>query len=484
MNRRWMALLMTGSLLTGAGGTYAGMTYFNKTDTAAKLKQAVSPKEQAAASEANTDNLEKVEQAYDLILNRYVEKVDRNQLVEGAIQGMLSVLKDPYSVYMDKDTAKQFTQTLESSFEGIGAEVGMVDGKIVIVSPFKNSPAEKAGIKPNDQILKVNGKSVEGLDLNKATLKIRGKKGTTVELEIARKGLREPLSIDVKRDEIPLETVHSSIKKQDGKKIGYIEITSFSEDTAADFKKDLKALENDRIKGLVLDVRGNPGGLLDSVGEILKELVPKDKPYVQIEQRSGEKQRFFSTLSKKKDYPVLVLVNKGSASASEILAGSLQEADGYKLVGETTFGKGTVQQAIPMGDGSNIKLTLAKWLTPDGNWIHKKGIKPDVAIKQPAIFDTHPIQVDKPMVEDMNNEQVKNAQEILDGLGFEPGRKDGYFSKETKVAVKGFQQEHNLPSTGKIDEKTAAKLEEEAVQEMKKEKNDLQLKMALKLIAK
>ena len=181
---------------------------------------------------------------------------------------------------------------------------------------------------------------------------------------------------------------------------------------------------------------------------------------------------------------MLVLVNKGSASASEILAGSLQEADGYKLVGETTFGKGTVQQAIPMGDGSNIKLTLAKWLTPDGNWIHKKGIKPDIAIQQPAIFDTHPIQVDKPLAEDMNNEQVKNAQEILDGLGFEPGRKDGYFSEETKVAVKGFQQEHNLPANGKIDEKTAAKLEEAAVKEMKKEKNDLQLKMALKLISK
>ena len=293
MNRRWMALLMTGSLLTGAGGTYAGMTYFNKTEAAAKLEQAVSPKEKAAASEANTDNLVKVEQAYELISSRYVEKVDHDQLVEGAIQGMLSVLKDPYSVYMDKNTAKQFTQTLSSSFEGIGAEVGMVDGKIVIVSPFKNSPAEKAGIKPNDQILKVNGKSVEGLDLNKATLKIRGKKGTTVELEIARKGLKEPLSIDVKRDEIPLETVHSSIKKQDGKKIGYIEITSFSEDTAADFKKDLKALENDHIKGLVLDVRGNPGGLLDSVGEILKEFVPKGKPYVQIEQRNGDWKKLF-----------------------------------------------------------------------------------------------------------------------------------------------------------------------------------------------
>ncbi|MDV2887443.1 S41 family peptidase, partial [Alkalihalophilus pseudofirmus] len=170
-------------------------------------------------------------------------------------------LKDPYSVYMDKETSRQFTQTLESSFEGIGAEVGMVNGKIVIISSFKNSPAEKAGIKPNDQILMVDGKSVEGLDLNKTTMKIRGKKGTYVTLAIARDGLKEPLKIKVKRDEIPLETVHGSVKKQDGKKIGYLEITTFSENTAADFKKELKALENDDIKGLIIDVRGNPGGL-------------------------------------------------------------------------------------------------------------------------------------------------------------------------------------------------------------------------------
>jgi len=484
MNRKWIALLMTGSLLTGAGGTYAGIKVLERTEAAPKLVEKVPLKEQAINSEGHTEDLDKVEQAYDLILSRYVEKVDQENLVEGAIQGMLSVLKDPYSVYMDKETAQQFTQTLESSFEGIGAEVGMVDGKIVIVSPFKNSPAEKAGIKPNDQILKVDGKSVEGLDLNKATLKIRGKKGTKVNLEIARKGLKEPLSIDVKRDEIPLETVHSSIKKQDGKKIGLIEITSFSEDTAADFKKELKAQENDDINGLIIDVRGNPGGLLDSVGEILKEFVPKDKPYVQTEERNGKKRRFFSTISKKKNYPVLVLVNKGSASASEILAGSLREAAGYQLVGETTFGKGTVQQAMPMGDGSNIKLTLAKWLTPDGNWIHKKGIKPDVVIKQPAIFSTHPIQVGKPLVEDMNNEQVKNAQEILNALGFAPGRKDGYFSTKTTTAIKGFQEQYDIDPTGEIDVKTAAKLEEAVVKEMKKEKNDLQLQMALKLITK
>ncbi|WML24894.1 S41 family peptidase [Neobacillus sp. OS1-33] len=484
MNRRWIALLMTGSLLTGAGGTYAGMQLMDKKDGNKKLELMQSPKDHQINAEEKTADLEKVEEAYDLILSRYVEKVDDKKLVEGAIQGMLSVLKDPYSVYMDKETAQQFTQTLQSSFEGIGAEVGMVDGKIVIVSPFKNSPAEKAGIKPNDQILKVNGKSIEGLDLNKATLKIRGKKGTKVELLIARKGLRDPLAIDVTRDEIPLETVHAQVKKQDGKNIGYIELTSFSEDTATDFEKELTALENDNIKGLIIDVRGNPGGLLDSVGEILKKFVPKDKPYVQIEQRDGKKKRYFSSLSAKKDYPVLVLVNKGSASASEILAGSLQEAVGYKLIGETTFGKGTVQQAVPMGDGSNIKLTLFKWLTPDGNWIHKKGIQPDVAVKQPAIFATHPIQIDKPLEEDMNNEQVKNAQEVLAGLGFAPGRTDGYFSKETTMAVKGFQLHVNMEPSGKIGPKTAAKFEEAAIAEMKKEKNDLQLQTALRLITK
>jgi carboxyl-terminal processing protease len=485
MNRKWMALLMAGSLLTGAGGTYAGMQFFQKEQANSQLEHAIKPtKTQTVNTEIKTDDLEKVEQAYELILSRYVEKVEQEKLVEGAIQGMLSVLKDPYSVYMDKETSQQFTQTLESSFEGIGAEVGMEDGKIVIVSPFKNSPAEKAGLKPHDQIIKVDGKSVEGLDLNKATSKIRGKKGTSVKIEIARKGLKESLTFEVKRDEIPLETVHSDIKKYDGKRYGYLEVTSFSENTAADFKKELKALENDKIKGLIIDVRGNPGGLLSSVEEILKEFVPKEKPFVQIQQRNGEKRRYFSTLSEKKDYPVVVLINKGSASASEILAGAMQEANGYKLIGETTFGKGTVQQAVPMEDGSNIKLTLFKWLTPDGNWIHKKGIKPDVEVKQPVIFATHPLQIDKPLEEDMNSEQVKNAQEILDGLGLAPGRTDGYFSSETTTAVKAFQKNYDLPATGKIDTKTAAKLEVAAVNEMKKEKNDAQLQMALRLIGK
>lgn len=489
MNRKWIALLMVGSLLTGAGGTYGAMML--KLDiTPSQQEQAKTKSEKSQSQEKpmpdhtiGEGNMDKIVSAYQLIKGNYVEEVKEEQLVEGAIQGMLKTLDDPYSVYMNKETAKQFSQSLDSTFEGIGAEVSMVDGKVVIVAPFKDSPAEKAGLKPYDQILKVDDESVEGLDLYEATLKIRGKKGTTVKLEILRQGLQEPITVSVKRDEIPQITVYSKIKEQDDKSVGYIEITSFSEDTAAEFKKQLNQLEKKDIAGLVIDVRGNPGGFLESVQDILKEFVTKDKPYMQIEKRSGEREKYYTTLTKEKPYPVAVLIDKGSASASEILAGALQETEGFTLIGEKTFGKGTVQQAVPMGDGSNIKLTLFKWLTPEGNWIHKKGIKPDLEVLQPAVYHTHPIQLTDPLKKDMNNEQVKNAQQILMSLGYETGRKDGYFNEATETAVKAFQQENSLKVTGIIDEKTAAALKLNVVKELKKEKNDLQLQAALKFIA-
>lgn len=190
-------------------------------------------------------------------------------------------------------------------------------------------------------------------------------------MEIKRAGVANPLEFNMVRAEIPLDTVFSSIKEVAGEQIGYIELTTFSENTATDFKKQMKELEKKGIEGLVIDVRGNPGGLLSSVETILGEFITKEKPYLQIAERTGETQSFFTSLKKAKDYPIAVLTDKGSASASEILAGAMQEAGGYPLVGEKTFGKGTVQQAVPMGDGSKIKLTLYKWLTPSGNWIHK-----------------------------------------------------------------------------------------------------------------
>ncbi|MED4454409.1 S41 family peptidase [Metabacillus fastidiosus] len=481
MNQRVVAILIALAMALGALGMYVGMELMNdKQETAETAVPVMKDLLPVNNKKEDIPGFDKFKQAYDLISTQYVEKVEEDKLLEGAIQGMLSTLEDPYSVYMNKETAEQFSQSLDSSFEGIGAEVGMDEGKVKIISPFKNSPAEKAGLRPNDQIISIDGESIEGLDLHEAVIKIRGKKGTKVVIEVLRPNSKDKISFEVVRDEIPLETVFSSVKEYQNKKIGYIEITSFSEKTAEDFKEQLKTLEKQNIKGLVLDVRGNPGGYLQSVEEILKEFVTKEKPYIQIEERNGEKKRYFSKLNNKKDYPVNVLIDKGSASASEILAGALKEANGYNVVGVSSFGKGTVQQAVPMGDGSNIKLTLYKWLTPDGNWIHGKGVEPTIEVSQPAYFQAGPIKADKVLEADMNNEQIKLAQIVLKGIGFEPGREDGYYSEATEMAVKAFQQKHGLQMTGKIDGKTAAKINEVAAENIAEEKNDVQLETAIK----
>ncbi|HZG70139.1 MAG TPA: S41 family peptidase [Chondromyces sp.] len=478
MKRKWVAVMVTCSFLAGSGGMYAGLKVTEEKDAEGRGEQPNIQQEMYKLP----DELHKVQTAYDLISAKYVEKVDREKLVEGAIEGMLSSLDDPYSVYMDAETVNQFNDTLDSSFEGIGAEITVIDGKLIIVAPFKNSPAEDAGLKPNDQIISIDGKKVSGLNLYDATKKIRGEKGSTVKLGIMREGVSKPIELKVKRDEIPLETVNAKIKQENSQSIGYIEITSFSERTGRDFKAKLASLEEKDIKGLIIDVRGNPGGLLTSVEEILKELVTANKPYLQIEERTGKKVPYFTERKQSKPYPITVLIDKGSASASEILAGSLKEAEGYTVIGEKSFGKGTVQQAVPLGDGSNIKLTTFKWLTPNGNWIHRKGIEPNIEIRQPDYFHVHPLQIEKTLKLEDNNDQVKNAQEMLEGLGYGPGRTDGYFNKQTEKAVRAFQMQNSLKATGQIDTKTAEVLEGRLIESIQDDRNDLQLQTALKYI--
>jgi carboxyl-terminal processing protease len=472
------------SLLVGAGTTYVGLSFFNK-EPSFQLTPNGTSESNEDTREAVNEEFEKLEKTYNYISERYVKEIEDEKLLQGAIQGMVDVLEDPYSVYMDEKTATEFMNSLDSSFEGIGAEVTMRNGRVTIVAPFKDSPAEKSGLKPNDQIMTINGKSTEKLDLYEAVLEIRGKKGTVVTLGIERPGASEMIKVDVTRDQIPIETVYSDTIENNGKKIGVIEITSFSSDTAKDFETQLNSLEDQGIDGLVIDVRGNPGGYLDSVDAISKLLITKEKPFVQIEDREGKKERYFSSNKEKKPYPIVGLIDRGSASASEILAGALKEAGDYELVGEKTFGKGTVQQTIEMGDGSNLKLTMFKWLTPDGNWIHQEGIKPTIEVQQPDYFYANPITVEEePLRYDMNNEQIKSAQLMLNGLGFNTERTDGYFSKETEAAVKAFQAKNELTVTGTIDEKTAGKLQELVIEEVRSKENDLQLQKAVELLVK
>ncbi len=474
-----VALLVLIALVIGSGGTYAAFTLFQDEPegSAQSLKL-------GSGNEIESEELTKINKAYELIKDRYVSDIDQKDLLDGAIKGMVDTLEDPYSVYMDPKTAEQFSQSLGSSFEGIGAEVNMTDGRVTIVSPYKDSPAEKAGLRPNDKIMTIDGESTEGLDLYDAVLKIRGEKGTVVKLGVLRPGASEVMTVEVTRDEIPIETVHADTIKENGKTIGVLQVTSFSEDTAKSFSKELEKLENQGIDGLVLDVRNNPGGLLNVVSDMAEELIPNDKPYVQIEDREGEKQGSVSSLEEKKDYPIVGLIDRGSASAAEILAGALKEAGGYDLVGESSFGKGTVQSTVDLGDGSNIKLTMFKWLTPDGNWIHKEGIEPTVEAKQPDYFYVNPLSSEKTLSFDQNNEQVESAQVMLKGLGFEPGRTDGYFSDKTVTAVKAFQRSNDLNVSGKIDEKTAQKLQENIIDSIRNPDNDVQLETAVELLTK
>lgn len=475
-----IVLLLLAALLLGFAGAYTGvkMAQSDAPDTEVSQDEAATSKNDEASEDKPSENMEKLDQAFNLIKANYLEGAEDKQLIEGAIQGMLATLGDPFSTYMDVEMMSQFNEQIESSFEGIGAEVSLVNGVVTIVSPIKDSPAEKAGLRTNDQVLSVDDESLEGLDLNEAVAKIRGEKGSEVTLEIKRSSVSDPFDLKITRDEIPVETVYHEVKKIDGKKTGVIEITTFSEHTGEEFEKQLTQLEEDGIEGLVIDVRGNPGGLLNVVEDILSMFIPKDIPYIQIEDQDGDKTPYYSKLDKKKDYPINVIVDEGSASASEILAVAMKEV-GYDVVGETSYGKGTVQQAVPLGDGSTIKLTIAKWLSPEGKWINEKGVKPTIKAKQPDYYYTNPIQVEKPFAFDQTDEKIANIQTMLTGLGFETGRTDGYFSKETEAAVKKFQTENKLKATGEVDEKTAGVIETSIVKKIRDGVDDNQLEKAL-----
>jgi len=480
LKKQHIVLLLLAALVLGGAGAYIGVT-LAQSDGGTEQKDIIV---EGTGDEEETElpeNMSKVVQAYGLIQEHSLKDVKEKDLIEGAIQGMLDTLDDPYSTYMDIETMERFNEQIESSFEGIGAEVSMVNDKVTIVAPIKDSPAEEAGLRPNDQIDTIDGEGLEGLDLNEAVEKIRGERGSEVVLEIDRPGVSDTFKTTIVRDEIPLETVYPDTKTIDGKKTGILEITSFSETTAQDFNDELAKLEEEGIEGLVIDVRGNPGGLLDAVEDILKQFVPKDTPFVQIEDQEGEKAPQYSDLKQKKEYPISVVTDEGSASASEILAVAMKEI-GYDVIGATTFGKGTVQQAIPLGDGSTMKLTFYKWLSPKGNWINEKGVEPTLEQAQPEYYYTNPVQIDEPLTYDHTGDKIKNIQVMLNGLGFKTDREDGYFDKATEEAVKAFQQENDVKVTGEVDEKTAGLIEAKVVENIRNGKDDQQLKKALDVL--
>lgn len=422
---------------------------------------------------------EKLYAAYDTIKKSYFQEVEDSKLVNGAIDGMIASLEDPYSDYMNEEEAASFHQSISSSFEGIGAEIQERDGFIVIVSPLKGSPAEKAGIRPEDKVLSVDGKSIQGMSSTEAVLLIRGEKGTKVELMIERPGISEPFAITIVRDTIPLETVYGEMIDE---QIAKVQITSFSEHTSQELIDVLNDLQAQGMKGIVLDLRQNPGGLLDQAIKISSLFVPSGEILFKVEDREGNIEEMKSNNKNHTNFPLVVVIDKGSASASEILAAAVSESADIPLVGENSFGKGTVQRAQDFGDGSNIKFTTEKWLTPEGNWIHEKGIKPDYEVGLPEYSNLTIVNPDEEFKLSSSSAQIKSAQGMLKALGFDPGREDGFFDEKTEQAVKEFQEANALEATGILKGETTLKLMEKLREHISN--NDTQILKAVELLKK
>lgn len=322
---------------------------------------------------------------WNLLSREYVDKkaIDPKKMYYGAIQGMVSALGDPYTVFLPPESQKATKEDLGGSFEGVGIQLGFnKEKRLVVIAPLKDTPAEKAGIKAGDLILKINDKDTTNISLPEAVNLIRGEKGTQVGLEIYREGDKKPTPISLKRDTIIVRSVEYSLKNTpSGKNIAYIKLSKFGEKTNEEWNQAVSDALAQAPAGVILDLRNNPGGFLDGAVFIGSEFISTGDIVLQ-ENAKGVRQGYkVNRVGRLLRQPVVVLINKGSASASEIVAGAIQDHKRGKLVGEQSFGKGTIQESQDLPGGTGIHITTAKWLTPNGNWVHNTGLKPDVEVE-------------------------------------------------------------------------------------------------------
>jgi carboxyl-terminal processing protease len=361
------------------------------------------------------EDLKVFTEALTMVKKNYVEEVKTRDLVYGAIKGMLSSL-DPHSSFLNPESYKEMQAETRGEFGGIGIQIGVKEGMLTVIAPIEDTPAYRAGIKAGDKIIKINNEATREMSLHDAVSKMRGAPKTSVTIAILREGWKETKDFTLVREIIKVKSVKSKLL-EDG--IGYVKINQFQEQTAADLSAAMEKLTQDKITSLILDLRNNPGGLLNSAVSVTSQFLPPNKLVVYIKGRKGDRTEYNTSDDRPSfDVPMIVLVNEGSASASEIVAGALKDWDRAVILGAKTFGKGSVQSVIPLSDGSGLRLTTAIYYTPKGTSIQATGIVPDIIVKLESKEKgkEHPVIREKDLERHLENnveqEEPKEPEEM------------------------------------------------------------------------
>lgn len=432
-----------------------------------------------SSSDKIPDQITFLMQLEAFLKNNYVGEVKDLELLRGAIKGMMESLDDPYSEYFTPSEFQDFTENASGNFGGIGVVIITKDKNITAVSVLEGTPAHKAGIKPGDRFVEVNGENISSLSSTEVSKRLRGDKGTRVEVGVMREGEKQILRFELVRDIIKVNPIESKVL---GQGIGYLKIGEFNENTVENLDKQLEHFKKSGVVGIVLDLRNNPGGLLDQTVEVANRFIHKG-PVVNVVSKDGKVQTFYSH-SEPYPFKIVVLVNGGSASAAEILAGAIKDRKVGTLVGEKTFGKATVQRTLHLGVLGGIKLTIAQYTTPNGTNINKTGITPDIVVKpdnQNPLSGFVVLKGDKKLQQGSIGLEVLGVQQRLKLLNIFNVQPDGVFGSRTLEAVKAFQRQKGLPVTGIVDAKFYAALDN-AISNYLSSREDVQLRKAIDVL--
>jgi len=411
----------------------------------------------------NYESLKIFSEVLSLIESSYVDEVESENLIEGAINGLVKAL-DPHSSFMPPDVYQEMKVQTSGRFGGLGIEVSIRDGILTVISPIEGTPAFNAGVLAKDKIVKIEEESTLDMSLNDAVSRLRGEVGSSINITLLREGLKAPLLVNIVRAIIKVQSVKKKIYNSD---IGYIKIRSFSKNTSSDLDNAISSLRNKNITKLILDVRNNPGGLLNQAVEVSDRFLENENLIVYTKGRTKEQNTRFTTHDKIKhvDYPMIILVNGGSASASEIVAGALQDLGRAVILGTPTFGKGSVQTIMPLSDGSALRLTTARYYTPSGKIIQENGITPDIIIENqplPLITDNTKTEAKEPS----DKEKIRRFLRERDLKKHLKG----------KTSIEGSNKDNQKKSTLNSDNKSSSELEKDL-------DKDTQLRHAVSLLS-